>query len=69
MRIRHREPRIEIRKGRTGQFRFVVIAENGEPLATSELYTTKAKCRKGIKALTETVLGVHTAVTDTTDTR
>lgn len=41
--------KIEIRKSkRNGQFRFVVIAANGEPLALSESYTTKAKCVKGI---------------------
>jgi uncharacterized protein YegP (UPF0339 family) len=44
--------KIEIRKSkRNGQFRFVVIAANGEPLATSESYTTKAKCKQGINAV------------------
>jgi hypothetical protein len=43
--------RFEIRRGRTGAFRFVLIASNGEVLATSENYTTKAKCQKGIAAV------------------
>jgi uncharacterized protein YegP (UPF0339 family) len=47
---RGRSARFEIRRGRTGAFRFVLIATNGEPLATSEHYKTKVSCRKGIDA-------------------
>jgi uncharacterized protein YegP (UPF0339 family) len=58
-------PKIEIRKSkRNGQFRFVVIAANGEPLAMSESYTTKAKCKTGINATVD-ALAVG-AVVDTT---
>lgn len=48
-----KRPKIEIRRGRGGArlFRFVVIAANGEPIATSEHYKTKASVRKGIDAL------------------
>lgn len=46
-----RTARFEIRRGRTGAFRFVLIAANGEPLATSEHYKSKAACRKGIDAV------------------
>lgn len=57
--------KIEIRKSkRNGQFRFVVIAANGEPLALSESYTTKAKCVKGIHATAKAM--TISAIVDTT---
>lgn len=43
--------RIEIRRGRTGFYRFVVIAKNNEIIATSETYTRKSNCVKGLLAL------------------
>ncbi len=43
--------RFEIRRGRTGLFRFVLIAPNSETVATSQHYPTKAICKKGIKAV------------------
>lgn len=46
-----KQARFEIRKGRTGLFRFVLIAANGEPIATSEHYTNKPACKKGIAAI------------------
>jgi uncharacterized protein YegP (UPF0339 family) len=46
-----KQSKIEIRKGRGGKFRFVVIAANGEPLATSEIYESKANCKKGVDAI------------------
>jgi uncharacterized protein YegP (UPF0339 family) len=58
--------KIEIRKSkRNGQFRFVVIAPNGEPLAMSESYTTKAKCKQGINATVD-ALAVGVIVDTTT---
>lgn len=55
--------RIEIRRGRTGLFRFVIIAGNGEIVCTSETYTSKAMCKKGINTLAS---GVYWPVVDTT---
>lgn len=52
-----KQARFEIRKGRTGLFRFVLIAANGEPLATSEHYATKAACKKGIDAVLGAING------------
>lgn len=46
-----RGARAEIRRGWTGKFRFVIIAENGETIATSETYKTKAMANKGIASL------------------
>ena len=40
-----------IKKGRTGQFRFSLVGRNGQIVATSETYTTKASCLNGIKAV------------------
>lgn len=55
-----KESKIEIRKSkRNGQFRFVIIAANGEPLATSESYTTKSMCKKGINAVIGAFNGHH----------
>ncbi len=40
-----------IKKGRTGQFRFSLVGRNGQIVATSETYTTKASCMNGIKSV------------------
>ena len=40
-----------IKKGRSGQFRFSLVGRNGQIVATSETYTTKAACLNGIKAV------------------
>lgn len=58
-------PRIELRLGRTGLYRFVVISRNGEIVATSEHYTTKQGAKRGLAALRESVGNVITIV-DTT---
>jgi len=47
------EAHFKIHRGRTGKWRFNLIAVNGEIVATSEHYTTKAKCIKGIHAVAE----------------
>ena len=43
--------RFEIRRKRGGQFHFVLIAGNGQVVATSENYTTKARCQNGIASV------------------
>lgn len=37
--------KIEINESKDNQFYFVIIAANGEPLATSEMYTSKQACK------------------------
>ena len=37
-----------VKKGPTGKFRFNLIAANGEIVAASEAYETKAACSKGL---------------------
>lgn len=46
-------PAIEIFKDVTDQLRFRVKARNGEIVAQSEAYITRASCLKGIKALND----------------
>ena len=41
----------EIFKDTSGDFRFRLLAKNGEVVAASEGYTTKDKCKKGIAAV------------------
>ena len=45
------KPKIKVKRGPTGLFRFVLAGRNGEIIATSEHYKTEAKARKGILAL------------------
>lgn len=42
---------IELKKSKDEQYYFVVVAANGEPLATSEMYTTKQSAFDGAHAL------------------
>jgi uncharacterized protein YegP (UPF0339 family) len=53
-----------IKKGRTGQFRFSLVGRNGQIVATSETYTTKASCLNGIKAVK--TLAADAAIEDQT---
>ena len=41
----------EVFKDASGQFRFRLRAPNGEPIASSEAYTTKEACMDGIKSV------------------
>lgn len=45
--------RFELKSTSNAQFRFVLIAANGEPLLTSETYTAKANALKGIESVRE----------------
>jgi uncharacterized protein YegP (UPF0339 family) len=40
-----------IHKSSDGQFYFILIARNGQVIATSETYKTKQSCKKGIKSV------------------
>jgi uncharacterized protein YegP (UPF0339 family) len=42
--------RFAIKKGSTGKFRFVLIAANGQPVATSEAYESKSGAKGGAEA-------------------
>src|SRR3990172_8773749 len=45
-----------ISRSRDGQFYFVLTAENGEPLLSSETYTSKAAAQNGIRSVRENAL-------------
>jgi uncharacterized protein len=46
-----------LKKGPTGKYRFVLKAGNGEIIATSELYTSKAAAKNGIESVRENAKG------------
>lgn len=46
-------PIIEIFPDVDEKFRFRIKSRNGEVIAQSEIYTTKAKCKQGIKSLND----------------
>jgi len=40
-----------VKKGSTGKFRFNLVSTNGQVVATSEAYNSKASCMNGVKAV------------------
>ena len=50
-----------VKKGSTGKFRFSLVARNGEVIATSETYNSKASALKGIESVRK---NAPTAVVD-----
>jgi uncharacterized protein YegP (UPF0339 family) len=42
-----------LKKGPTGKYRFALKAGNGEIIATSELYNSKAAAKNGIESVRE----------------
>lgn len=45
------QARYDLRKSSDGQYYFNLVASNGEPVATSERYTTKSNAERGIDAV------------------
>ena len=43
--------KFEIYKDRKGQFRWRLLANNNQVIATGEGYTSKAACKNGIKSV------------------
>ena len=54
-----------VKKGTTGKFRFSLLSTNGQVVATSEPYNTKASAMNGIKAV-RTISGDATLEDQTT---
>ncbi len=46
-----KHPKFEIYEGKSGDFRFRLKAKNGQIIATSEGYTSKAGCENGIASV------------------
>jgi uncharacterized protein YegP (UPF0339 family) len=45
------DPKFQIKDSADGQIYFVLVAANGEVIATSETYKSKQGCKVGIKAV------------------
>jgi hypothetical protein len=46
-----------VRKGSTGKFRFNLVATNGQVIATSEAYETKARALAGVESVRKNAAG------------
>lgn len=57
--------KFEIIKDKTGKFRFHLKAANGEIIAASQAYETKANAEKGIEAVKKAAAGAK--ITDLTE--
>lgn len=51
-----KHPKFELYKDKSQQFRFRLKARNGEVIAVSEAYTTKANCKNGIFSVMKNVV-------------
>ena len=40
-----------VKKGSTGKFRFSLLSTNGQVVATSEAYNSKASCMNGVRSV------------------
>ena len=54
-----KHPKFELYKDKSEQFRFRLKARNGEVIAVSEAYTTKANCKNGINSVIKNVEGAQ----------
>jgi len=52
--------KFEIFKDKKGDFRFRLIAANGQVIATSQGYKSKTSCRKGIESVKKNALKTET---------
>ncbi|MGH9269035.1 MAG: YegP family protein [Acidimicrobiales bacterium] len=55
-----------VKKGTTGKFRFNLVSANGQVIASSEAYESKASALNGIKAVLKAAADSATATEDTT---
>ncbi len=56
--------KFEVYRDQSGEFRFRLVAPNGETIASGEGYTTKANCLHGINSIKENAR--HARIEDTT---
>jgi len=57
--------KFQLKKGATGKYRFVVLASNGQVVATSQTYERKASALAGIRSI-EKIVTSAAAIEDTT---
>jgi uncharacterized protein YegP (UPF0339 family) len=55
--MKTRKPKIKIIRDVAGEFRFSVVAANGEIVCQSEAYTTRSAAKRGAQSLVAAVLG------------
>lgn len=55
-------PKFEVYEDKAGEFRFRLKARNGEIIAVSEGYKTKASCMNGIESVRKNVVNAETIV-------
>ena len=48
---KEKNPKFEVYADKAGEFRFRLTATNGQTIATSEGYTTKAACLNGVESV------------------
>lgn len=53
-------PKFCLKEAKNGQFYFNLTATNGQTIATSEMYTTKAACENGIASVCENAPNAET---------
>lgn len=58
-------PKFELNTAKNGQFYFNLTAKNGQTIATSEQYTTKAACENGIASVATNATNAETEDTTT----
>ena len=61
--LRQKHPKFELYKDRAGEFRFRLKASNGQEIAASEGYTTKAACLNGVESVRKNAPGAAVAQT------
>lgn len=49
--VKEKNPKFEVYADKAGEFRFRLTATNGQTIATSEGYTTKAACLNGVESV------------------
>lgn len=45
------QAKFQIYKDKAGEYRFRLVAPNGEPIASSEGYSSKRSCKAGVAAV------------------
>lgn len=63
--VRQKHPKFEVYQDRAGEFRFRLKAPNGQQIAASEGYATKAGCLNGIESVKRNAAGAQ--VTESSD--
>lgn len=52
-------PKFEISKSSNDKYYFVLKAGNGEVIATSQMYSTKESCKKGIQSVKDNAINAE----------